>query len=115
MTILNRELNRRLSNLERCADLAPEGTFARAKDAAEAIDEASNAIMAALRERGFHALNDDRLRDLEAAIYGYLLEGNPEEYGLLTGEGFGEHVDGPAGERVMANTIRDRDFLRGMT
>lgn len=107
-----RRANDRLTHLERCAQLAPEGTFDRAKDAAEAIGEASQGILDALRSRGFKVHNDDRLRNLEAAIYAYLLEANPHECGLVVGEGFGEHVDGPAGERVMAGVIRDRDQLR---
>jgi len=113
MTIAShlRHFNRRLEFIERCAEKAPEGTYQRAKDAAAAVADASHSIMDALRSRGFTALNDDRLRNLEAAIYGYLLEGNPDECGLITGEGFGEHVDGPAGARVLANTIRDRDAL----
>ena len=105
------KLNDRLTFLERCAQKAPEGTYQRAKEAAEAVSEASQGIMDALRARGFKALNDDRLRNLEAAIYGYLLEGNPNECGLVTGEGFGEHVDGPAGARVLASTSCDRDAL----
>jgi len=105
------KLNDRLTFLERCAEMAPEGTYQRAKDAADAINDASQGILDALRTHGFKALNDDRLRNLEAAIYGYLLEGNPDECGLITGEGFGERVDGPAGPRVMANTVRDRNAL----
>lgn len=106
-----RKLNNRLSLIERCAEIAPDGTYQRAKDAAAAVADASNGILAAFRDHGFNTLNDDRLRNLEAAIYGYLLEGNPDECGLMTGEGFGEHVDGPAGEYIMANTIRDRNAL----
>jgi len=108
-----RGLNDRLTFIERCAEVAPARTYQRAKDAAGAINDASQGILDALRAHGFKALNDDRLRNLEAAIYGYLLEGNPDEYGLMTGEGFGEHVDGPAGGRVMSDTIRDRDTLAG--
>jgi hypothetical protein len=116
MTIAShvRELNHRLTRRKRYAEFAPEGTYAVAKSAADAIDAASQGIREALREHGFKALNDDHLRSLEAAIYGYLLEGNPDATGLMTGEGFGEHIDGPGGARVMANTVRDRDTLRDL-
>lgn len=112
MTIKFRELNSRLTYLERCAEIAPEGTYNRAKDAAQAINDASQGILDSLRRYGFKVHNDDRLRDLEAQIYGYLVTANPEEYGLITAEGFGEHVDGPAGGRVLAQVTRDRDSLR---
>lgn len=106
-----RQFNDRLTLIERCAEKAPEGTYQRAKDAANAINDASQGILDALRAHGFKVRNDDRLRNLEAAIYGYLLEANPDESGLMTGEGFGQHIDGPAGDRILANTIRERDVL----
>lgn len=117
MTITNipaRELNRRLTLIERCAEEAPEGTYEVAKRAAAAIADCANAVRYALRANGFKMLNDDRLRTVEAAIYGYLLESNPDETGLIMGEGFGEHVDGPAGERVKAQAIRERDALKSL-
>lgn len=107
-----RPLNNRLTHLERCAQMAPDGTYQRAKDAAAAIADASNGILDSLRSHGFAAPNGDQLRDLEAAIYGYLLDGNPADHnGLAVGEGFGEHIDGPASDRVMANTVRDLLFF----
>jgi hypothetical protein len=102
MTIQNRQLNDRLSRLQRCAELAPEGTYTEAKSAAQAVDEAIEAVRSIMREHGFKVNGTDPCRDLEAAVYGYLLISNPDAYGLITGEGFGEHVDGPAGERIMA-------------
>lgn len=116
MTIAShvRHLNERLSNLETCADRAPEDTYDRSKMAVEAVHEAADAILAAFRLNGFKALNDDRLRNIEAALYGYLLESNPEEVELIAGEGFGEHVSGPAGRRVMQQAIADRDFLQSL-
>jgi hypothetical protein len=109
-----RELNQRLNNIERCAEEAPEGTYAVAKRAADAIADCANAVRYALRSHGFKMLNDDRLRTIEAAIYGYLLESNPDETGLIAGEGFGEHVDGPNGVRVKEQAIRDRDALKAL-
>ncbi len=109
-----RELNDRLTHLERCAEIAPEGTYQQAKDAASAISDASNGILHALRAHGFKAKNDDQLRNLEAAIYGYLLDSNPDAYCLLTAEGFGKHVDGPAGARVLAQATRDRGAVAAL-
>lgn len=108
------ELNDKLSNLERCAEDAPEGMYLRAREAADAIDEASNALRKALMDRGFVALNDDRLRAVEATIYGYMLQGNPNESELLVAEGFGEAMNGPEAERVKAQAERDRDAIAAL-
>lgn len=107
-------LNKQLGFIERCAEVAPEGTYQRAKDAAAAIAEASESIMEVLRSYDFEAPGNDTLRNIEAAIYGYLRHNNPDECGLITGEGFGEHIDGPAGERILAQTVRERDELRAI-
>lgn len=106
-----RGVNNRLSNLERCAQLAPEGTYQVAKDVTDMIGDLSNELLRTLRSTGLRALNDDRLRNVEAAIYAYVLESNPNESGLATGEGFGEHVDGPQGDRILADAVRNWDFL----
>lgn len=103
-------LNDRLTKIERAAEQAPAGTFMRTKDVAEAVSDASNAVMEALKDHGFAALNNDRLRELEAMIYGYLLAGNPGVRDELTvAEGFADALDGPAAERVLAQLTRDRD------
>lgn len=112
MTIRNQELNRRLSNLESCAENAPEGAYEQAKAVAKIVGNAAKGLLSALRAAGLKAKNSDSLRDIEAAIYGYILDSNPEAYGLITGEGFGEHIEGPARDRVIAQASRDRDFLR---
>lgn len=111
MAIVDRQMNRRLGYLERCAERAPEGTYQEASNATMALGAVMDDIRETFKEFGFSALGDDRARNLEVAIYAFLLESNPSAYGLLTGEGFGEHVDGPAGERVMAQAIRDRDAV----
>ena len=105
-------LNRQLSNLEDCARNAPEGTYDEAKAAAEAISEIADSIMHKLSEAGFKVAGDDRMREIEAVIYGYLRDCNPEAYGLVTGEGFGEHVTGPRGAELIARAAANRDFLR---
>ena len=114
MTIRNRELNNRLSNLEACAEHAPEGTYERAKAAAETIGAIATAILHEFRGQGFKAFGDDRLRDIEAALYGYLLECNPDESELITAEGFGETMNGPARAHVIRQTIRDRDAFAAL-
>lgn len=113
MTIRNRELNRRLTDLESCAENAPAGCFEDAKDMAGAIGEISNYILDTLQELpGLKVSNGDRLRDLEAAIYGFVLEHNPGRFEAA--EGFGEHVHGPARERIIAQVAAERNQLRAI-
>lgn len=111
MTILNREMNEALGNLEECAREAPAGCYEEAKAVVELIDEAARELMSSIRALGLKAPGDDSMRNVEVALYAYIRNANPEAYGLMTGEGFGEHMQGPARERVMANCIRDRVFL----
>lgn len=61
MTIQNRQLNNRLSKLQRCAELAPEGTYAEAKSAAQAVDEAIEAVRSIMRYYGASATSRGRL------------------------------------------------------
>jgi hypothetical protein len=109
MTIYNRELNERLTNLEQCAELAPDGTYDEAKRAVGAVNEAIEAVRAAIREAGFKINGSDPCRDLEAAIYGYLLVSNPDAYGLMTGEGFGKSMDSPKRGLLIAKAAANRD------
>lgn len=111
MTIINRELHQRLSNIEDCAEHAPEGTYERAKQAAAFINDSAEAIFALAKASGFKLNGTDRFRDVEALLYGVLVDSNPTEYGLITGEGFGNAMGGPAKQRVIEQTIRDRDAL----
>ncbi|MGY3581457.1 hypothetical protein ACVIGB_000473 [Bradyrhizobium sp. USDA 4341] len=106
------ELNNRLTRIERAAEEAPAGTFMRTKDVADAVGEASNAVMAALKSHGFTTLNNDRLREVEAMLLGYLLAGNPGVHDeLAAAEGFADALDGPAAARVRTQLIRDREAL----
>lgn len=107
-----RQLNDALSLFERCADEAPEGTFEEAKEVAELIAEAVNDLMEGLRSRGLLADNCDGIRLVEAVIYGYMKDSNPDATVFATAEGFGAALGGPARERVLAQAVRDRDFLR---
>lgn len=106
-----RALHDRLSHLERCSDLAPHGTYDRGKEAAAAIAGASNGIRAAFERHGFACLGDDRLRSIEAAIYGLLLESNPDESGLIVAEGFGQHVGTIPGRDLIREAAEQRDAL----
>lgn len=114
MTIRNRELNERLSNLQACAEHAPKGTYDRAKSAAEVINECSESIFAIFKAAGFKLKGMDGFRDLEAQLYGLMLESNPEEYQLITAEGFGAAMDTPAKDRVIFQAGRDRDALNAI-
>lgn len=113
MTIQNRELNRRLSNLQRCAETAPDGTYEHAKSAARVVDRAIEAVRSALQISGFKVDGCDKCRDLEAAIYGYLLASNPDDSELVVSEGFGEHVDGPRGSEIIAAARRGQVCVAG--
>lgn len=114
MTIRNRELNERLSNLQACAENAPEGTYVRAKEAAQVIDDCAEEIFAIFKRAGFKLKGMDGFRDLEAHLYGLLREANPEEYQLDTGEGFGWAMGSDSRERVLAQTRSDYASLRAM-
>jgi hypothetical protein len=111
MTIYHPKANERLSNIERCAELAPAGTYERAKAAKAVIDEVADSIFTICKAHGFKLRGMDGYRDIEAQLYVLLADSNPDEYGLITGEGFGAAMDGPARERVLAQTVRDRDAL----
>lgn len=105
-------LNDTFTRIERAAEEAPEGTFEQTKRVAEAVGDASKAVMAALRDHDLVALNGDKLREVEAMIFGYLVAGNPlvaDE--LAAAEGFAEALDGPAAQRVRDQLVRDRDAL----
>jgi hypothetical protein len=108
------ELNGQLSNLDCCARHAPARTYDEAKKVSALVSDIADHIMTEIRCAGLIANSDDRMREVEAAIYGYIKSCNPDSYDLITGEGFGEHLHGPAGGRVMAQCIRDRDFIESM-
>lgn len=116
MTIHNYQLCDRLSKLERCAEMAPAGTYETATRAALTVDEAIESVRKIFQGNGFKANGSDPCRDLEAAIYGFLTTSNPHYASdFAASEGFGEHIDGPAGDRVLAQTIANRDSLLELT
>lgn len=111
-TIAVAAANTALSNLEACCENAPEGTYEDAKELRSILGETCDTFMARLRELGLKTPNCDQIREVEAVLYNYVREANPERY--ASAEGFGTSMDGPARERVIAAASRDRDFLLGI-
>lgn len=109
-------LNSRLNHFQRGVEEAPEGSFIDAKAIAEVFDDAMRALhnnlATGLAAHGLKVSNCDAFREIEAVAYGMLLRANEDATIFLATEGFGEHVDGPAGRRILANAERNRDFLR---
>lgn len=106
-----RDLNDRWSNLERAVECAPEGTFEQAKAVAEIVAETANRLVKASAAAGLKVNNCDQLREVEAMIYGWIVDAQ-EPGELIAAEGFGAAMDTPAADRVLAGIVRDRDFLR---
>lgn len=109
---MSQELQAALTNFKRCTEEAPEGTYEEAKNLNNTIGDAIDQLMRDIRALGLKADNCDRAFALEAAIYEYVKQSNPDASLFVVAEGFGSAVDGPAGPRVIAQTVRDRDFLR---
>jgi len=108
----NETLIKELFNFKRCADEAPAGTYEDAKDLNDLIGQTCDDLMANLRERGFKTNNCDLILAVEATIYNYVKLSNPEHTCFPVAEGFGSAMNGPARERVLANTVRDMECLR---
>ena len=98
--------------MQECARHAPEGTYERAKQAAEVINDCAESIFEIFKAAGFKLNGDDRFRDIESALYGLMRDSNPTEYQLDTGEGFGYAIGTEAKGRVISQTLRDRDALK---
>lgn len=111
---MTRELQAALTNFKRCADEAPKGTYEQAKSLNNTIGDAVDQLMRDIRAHGLKADNCDRAFALEAAIYEYVKQSNPDASLFAVAEGFGSAVDGPAGDRVINQAKRDRDFLRNV-
>lgn len=101
----------RLADLERCAEEAPERTYQRAKDVAELLGDIVDDALTRISAAGFKTDNCDGAREVHALLYAWLVEANPDCNDLLVAEGFGEHLLGPARERILQAAIDDRDFL----
>lgn len=105
-------LNEAWGHFEAAAEAAPEGTYEQAKQVARLIGTFADDLVNGLRTLGLQANNCDGIRDVEAVIYGYIRDSNPEASVFSTAEGLGESLDGPSRDRVLAQATRDRDLLR---
>lgn len=101
-----------LEHFKRCAQEAPQGCYEEAKALNAVINDAMDNLAQQLRGLGLKANNCDLAFELEAAIYAFVKESNPEATVFPTAEGFGKGLDGPARERIMFQAQQDRDFLR---
>jgi len=100
-----RYLNTRLGYIERCAETAPTGAFDEALVIVEALSETFASLRAKLLEAGIKLPNDDHYREVEAVMYGAIRDHNPLMFDAA--EGFGEHIDGPAGVRMYERLKED--------
>lgn len=114
MTIRDREMAARFDNFEVCAETAPARTYEQAKAVRHLIGKTVDHLIREFQRAGVPVNNCDGARNIEVAIYRWLVESNHDNATFPTAEGFGEHSQGPAGERVIANCIRDRDFIEKM-
>ena len=105
-------LNKQLEHFKRCADEAPQGMYTEARALNVVIGDACDGLMRELRALGLKADSCDLIYHVEATIYDYVKQSNPESSMFAVAEGFGAAMDGPAANRVLAQAQRDRDFLR---
>lgn len=105
-------MSKQLDNFKRCCDEAPEGTYEDAKWLNECIGDTCDNLMNDLRNLGLKADACDLIYKVEATIYDYVKRSNPDNSMFAVAEGFGEAMDGPARERVIAQAKRDRDCLK---
>ena len=108
----NKSNRQHFSNLDSCADAAPEGTYERAKEIVTAVNELTDAVLARAKELGLAAPNGDQIENVCGAIYGYIRDANILE--VAAAEGFGRHVHGPARDRIISQAAANRDFLRSV-
>jgi hypothetical protein len=100
-----------LEDFKRCAEDAPEGCYEDAKRLNDLIGGSVDALMRDIRAMGLKADACDRAFQLEAMIYAYVKESNPDSTIFPTAEGFGASMSGVARERVLSQAERDRDCL----
>lgn len=106
------ELRDALHAFKRCAEDAPEGTYGQAKALNDLIGEVCDSVIHKVRVFGLLADNCDKIFDVESVLYDYVKKSNPDASLFPTAEGFGRSLDGPERDRVIAQAVRDRDFLR---
>ena len=107
-------MNTALDNFKRCADEAPAGMYLDAKALNAVIGETCDNLIKELRGLGLRANTCDLIYAVEAKIYEYVKLSNPDSPMFPVSEGFGAAMDGPARDRVLAQSAGDRDFLRSV-
>jgi hypothetical protein len=101
-----------LNDFRACVRNAPEGCYDDAKRLYAVIGTTCDTLMQDVRGMGLKADNCDLIFAVEAAVYNYVRQSNPNATVFPSAEGFGAALDGPARDRVLAQLARDRDFLR---
>jgi len=113
MTIKNRKLWEQRTHVKDCVTYAPTGTYEFAREIDNAVDAGIEAVRDTLKFNGLDSLGDDRCADLEAHIYGFLKESNPERWSeFVRAEAFGKHCEDPATrDRIVENARRSKESL----
>ena len=104
--------NECLGHIESCRDHAPSGTHPDAAEICDLIGGVADEILERCLDIGLKAPGDDSLREVEAVIYNYISRHNPDRCAVA--EGFGRAMETPRRDQIIAQTMRDRDFLRKM-
>lgn len=107
-------LNEAYDHFLRCAEDSPEGTYEEAKAITSLIGEVADKLLKDIKALGLKADNCDRIREVEAVIYGYLKDCNPEATVFAVSEGFGSAMNGPARDRVIAQASSNLAALRSL-
>ena len=105
------ELCNDLRALKQCTDEAPEGTYMVAKAIEEKIGDTVHELIEWLRENGLKAGNCDSAYLLEAQIYEYIKNSNPESNDFACAEGFGRAMESPHAARIKAEAARIGQFF----
>jgi len=100
-----------LRNFKNCAENAPQGTYENVERLNKVIGDCVDNFMKEIRSIGLKANNDDLAFSLEISLYDYIKCSNPNSCLFALAEGFGEHIEGPDRDHILANTIRDRDII----
>lgn len=98
-----------------CCDDAPTGTYDQAKELNVLLGDACDKLIQDLRAMGLKADNCDLIYHVEAALYNYVKQSNPDSTLFPVAEGFGSSMDSPARDRVIAQAASNRDFLNSLS
>ncbi len=110
----NTDAARALDNFRACADEAPAGTYEAQKAIAALIGDTCDNFMSELRALGLRADNCDLIHHVEATLYEYVKQSNPDSPLWPTAEGFGESMRGPARGRVLTQAAGNLETLRAL-